>query len=115
MSGRPFRSRGCWSGLSREGGSAALTQIQRLDVQPFHMKASKQVTFVLFALLAAPIIAGCTASARSGASSTMTSAGQQQGESPMDSPLNQPLMATGGDLVILRAAPRVIAGVTSGC
>jgi hypothetical protein len=79
------------------------------------MKAIKQVTFVLFALLAAAIIAGCTASARSGDSSTMSSAGQQQDEPQIDSPFNQPLMATGGDLVILHAAPPGIAGVTSGC
>jgi hypothetical protein len=63
--------------------------------------------FVLIALAALTLAAGCTTSSsgqpQSGAAPTITSAGQP-------SPFDQPLMATGGDLVMLRIASRAIAG-----
>jgi hypothetical protein len=62
---------------------------------------------VLIALGALTLVAGCTTSSsgqpQSGAAPTVTSAG-------MASPFDQPLMATGGDLVMLRIESRAIAG-----
>jgi hypothetical protein len=66
-------------------------------------------TLVLIALAALTMMAGCATSSsgqtQSGAAPTVTSAGQDQA-----SPFNQPLMATGGDLVMLRIVSRAIAG-----
>ena len=66
----------------------------------------------LIALAAVTIVSGCTTSSsgqpQAGAASTnptVTSAGEDQA-----SPYSQPLMATGGDLVMLRIVSRGIAG-----
>lgn len=71
--------------------------------------------FALIALAALTMTAGCTTSSSgqpqdgvAGTNPAITSAGQDRNEQP--SPYNQPLMATGGDLVMLRSVSRAIAG-----
>jgi hypothetical protein len=93
----------------------------KIGCSTLHMRAIKQATIVVFALLTTALIAGCAPSAQpggadtGGANSTVSSDGQQQNEPQMVTPLSQPLMATGGDLVMLPVRSPGIAGVTSGC
>jgi hypothetical protein len=75
---------------------------------------TRQTILTLLALAAAAIVAGCASSAPSTPSANSpiaASTGQpEENKPPADSPYSQPLMATGGDLVMLRMAPRGIAG-----
>jgi hypothetical protein len=71
------------------------------------------LTFLAAAALT--LAAACTASngpsgASAGASGSAATAGQEQGEPSAAATFDQPLMATGGDLVMLRAPSRSIAG-----
>ncbi|MGO9056278.1 MAG: hypothetical protein ACLQU2_02670 [Candidatus Binataceae bacterium] len=69
------------------------------------MKISRILALIAFAALA--LAAACTTSSN-GPPSAITSAGQNgNGQA---SPYDQPLMATGGDLVMLRIVSRGIAG-----
>jgi hypothetical protein len=78
------------------------------------IKNSFIITFLAAAALT--LAAGCTASnSHSGegvgtAGSAPSSAGQEQAEPSAAATFNQPLMATGGDLVMLRVPSRSIAG-----
>ncbi len=74
---------------------------------------TRHTILILLALAAAGIIAGCTPAARPAAVASpaiAASEGQPENKPPADSPYSQPLMATGGDLVMLRVASRGIAG-----
>lgn len=74
---------------------------------------TRHTIFTLLVLAAAAFIAGCAPAARpaAGANSAIaTSEGEPENKPPADSPYSQPLMATGGDLVMLRVASRGIAG-----
>ncbi len=77
------------------------------------MRMNKQAIITLLAAAAVAMIAGCGTSMHSGdanaagANSTMSSASQDNSKMPAASPYSQPLMATGGDLVMLRIAPGV--------
>jgi|HubBroStandDraft_6_1064221.scaffolds.fasta_scaffold917681_2 hypothetical protein len=66
-----------------------------------------KIPFLALIMVVITMAAGCTAtsSGQPQTNSTVTSAGQDQA-----SPYSQPLMATGGDLVMLRIVTRGIAG-----
>jgi hypothetical protein len=89
--------------------------IMSLDIQSFVMKMIKQAVFTFLAVMTAAIVAGCGPLALSGnakaagANSAITSADQQPAK-PQATPYSQPLMATGGDLVMLRVRSPGIAG-----
>jgi hypothetical protein len=77
----------------------------------------KHAIFTLLVLAAGAMIAGCGTSARpgdasaAGGNSAITSSeGGQQANPQEATPYNQPLMATGGDLVMLRVRSGGIAG-----
>jgi hypothetical protein len=73
----------------------------------------KQAIFTTLALSAAAMFVGCSMWARpeaAGLKSAYTSAtNRQEKNPPAASPYNQPLMATGGDLVMLRLSSHDLA------
>jgi hypothetical protein len=85
-----------------------------LDIQSFVMKMIKPAVFTFLAVMTAAIVAGCGPLGLSGnantagANSAVTSANQPT--TPEATPYSQPLMATGGDMVMLRVRPLGIAG-----
>ena len=78
------------------------------------MRMNQRTTLTLFAVAAAAMLAGCASSAPSAASANSSIAASssqpEENQPPADSPYSQPLMATGGDLVMLRVVSRGIAG-----
>jgi ABC-type phosphate/phosphonate transport system substrate-binding protein len=75
----------------------------------------KQAILILFAVAIAAMLAGCAASSSydantAGANAAISSAGQTGAKPQEATPYSQPLMATGGDLVMLRVTSTGIAG-----
>jgi hypothetical protein len=90
-----------------------LSNLTRVSI--IGIKMIKNGILTLLAAVAIAMAAGCTASTdQSGPGAARKSTlGQSQAE--QGSPYTQPLMATGGDLVMLRIQSRGIAGGRSGC
>jgi starvation-inducible outer membrane lipoprotein len=82
----------------------------------FEMTTMKRGLLTLVALTTALIVTGCGSlmQSLSGQTNPPPAAAAQAG-AQMANPYDQPLMATGGDLVMLRRAARAVAAQSFGC
>ena len=87
-----------------------------MDIESFVMKMIKPTVLTFLALMTAAIVAGCGSlglsgnAGTAGANPAVVSAGQQETQPQTATPYSQPLMATGGDMVMLRVrSPGVVA------